>query len=68
MGRKIRAGHIVYYRKEKNQNLLPPMLHGDKELDFAAEPSRDDWRARLLALGLFALCVSGVMALLARIG
>ncbi len=59
----LHVGAIVYYRVKKRDNLVPPMLHGDKQLDFAAEPSRDDSRSRALALVLFALCVAGVTAL-----
>ena len=52
---------IIYYRVKKKQNLVPPMLHGDKELSHAAQPSRDDARARALALLVFALC-AGLVA------
>ncbi len=52
----LHIGAIVFYRVRKKQNLVPPMLHGDKELDQPAAPSRDDARSRALATVVFGLC------------
>ncbi|MFM8899529.1 MAG: cytochrome b/b6 domain-containing protein [Burkholderiales bacterium] len=49
----------VYYFKKK-QNLVSPMLHGDKVLSAEVPASNDSWRKRLLAVLLFALCAYGV--------
>ena len=46
---------IVFYLWRKH-NLIKPMLHGDKQLDVAMPPSRDDAASRVSALALFAIC------------
>jgi cytochrome b len=51
---------IVFYRVKKQENLVPAMLHGDRELGFRMEPSRDDLRSRALAALVFALCAGMV--------
>ena len=51
---------IVFYRVKKKENLVPAMLHGDKELAQPMDPSRDDARARALAAVVFALCAAVV--------
>ncbi len=51
---------IVYYRVKKKDNLVPAMLHGDKELDQPTEASRDDARSRIVAAVVFALCAASV--------
>lgn len=58
---------ITYYHLRKGQNLVGPMLHGDKQLAVSTRPSRDDSRTRLLALVLLALC-SAAMAWLISLG
>jgi cytochrome b len=57
----LHIGAIVFYRVRKNENLVPPMLHGDKELTHPAAPSRDDVRSRVGAALVFALC-AGLVA------
>ncbi len=54
----LHVGAIVFYRVKKHENLVPPMLHGDKELEHPAEPSRDDARSRLVATVVFAACAA----------
>jgi len=39
------------------------MVHGDKAVGTAAQPSRDDAASRLVALVVFALCAGAVYAL-----
>jgi cytochrome b len=49
----------VYYFK-KRQNLVAPMLHGNKRLSAEVPASNDAWRNRLLALLLIVLCGAAV--------
>ena len=58
---------ILYYLWGKRQNLIRPMLSGDKILTHAVDAARDDGRSRLLALVLLLLC-AGVVTLLLRLG
>ncbi len=55
---------ILYYLWRKRQNLLRPMLTGDKVLPQSAPASRDDARSRLLAFVLFLLSAGAVALLL----
>ncbi len=59
---------IAFYKLKKRENLVPPMLHGDKELDHPAQPSRDDARTRATALVIFLLCATVVAGLVAWLG
>ena len=63
----LHIGAILYYLWKKKENLIPPMLHGDKELDRATVPSRDDAWSRLAALGILAVC-AGLVAWLVQLG
>jgi cytochrome b len=54
----LHVGAIVYYRVKKGDNLVRPMVVGDKELATAAKPSRDDAVARVAALVLAAVCAA----------
>lgn len=51
---------IVFYLWRK-QNLIKPMLHGDKQLVEAAPASRDDAASRSAALVIFGFCVAFVV-------
>lgn len=51
---------IAFYLWRK-QNLIKPMLYGDKQLTIAMPASRDDAASRLGALVIFAVCVSFVV-------
>lgn len=64
----LHIGAIVYYKVKKRDNLVPPMLHGDKQLGFPAEPSRDDKRSRSLAAAIFLACALSVAALVRWLG
>lgn len=55
---------ILYYLWRKRQNLVRPMLTGDKELAQPAPASRDDARTRLLAAVLLLLSAAAVTLLL----
>ena len=51
---------IVFYLRKK-QNLIKPMLHGDKQLEAAVPSSRDDAASRITALVIFGICIGFVM-------
>ena len=51
---------IVFYLKRK-QNLIKPMLHGDKHLPESMAASRDDAASRISALVIFGICVTFVL-------
>lgn len=59
----LHVAAILWYRFKKGQNLVTPMLQGDKELDGTFAGSRDTFGTRLLALAIFVACVSLVTAL-----
>ena len=64
----LHIGAIVLYRLKKGENLVGPMIHGDKLLEFAAKPSRDDARSRLLAAAILSACAALVAWLLRQAG
>ncbi|HMS25763.1 MAG TPA: cytochrome b/b6 domain-containing protein [Burkholderiaceae bacterium] len=49
-------GAILFYLFKKRENLVKPMIHGDKFVDTDTPPSRDDGRMRLLALITLLAC------------
>jgi cytochrome b len=57
---------ILYYLLRRRQNLIRPMLTGDKTLPPATPASRDDSASRLLALVLLA-CSAAIVALLLQL-
>lgn len=63
----LHVGAIAYYRLRKGQDLVGPMLHGDKKLLADAPSSRDDWASRMLAAALLVLA-SGLVAWLISFG
>ncbi len=52
---------IIFYLMKKRENLIAPMIHGDKALAQALPASRDDAGSRALAAVVFAVC-AGVVA------
>jgi cytochrome b len=56
---------ILFYLWRKRQNLILPMLIGDKHLDQPVTASRDDSHTRLLAL-LLLLCCAGLVILMLK--
>jgi len=57
---------IAYYYFRKKENLVTPMITGDKE-NTTDEPSGiDSWRVRVLALAIFAVCAGGVSYVVTR--
>jgi cytochrome b len=51
---------IVFYLWRK-QNLIKPMLQGDKQLTVAVPASRDDMTTRMAALVIFGICAAFVV-------
>jgi cytochrome b len=51
---------IVFYLRRK-QNLIKPMLHGDKQLAASMPASRDDAASRVSALAIFGICAAFVV-------
>jgi cytochrome b len=58
---------VLYYLWKKNDNLIRPMIDGDKTLDGPVAPSRDDAASRLVALAVLGCC-AGVVAWLVKLG
>lgn len=53
----LHVAAIVFYLMKKKENLIAPMIHGDKALDQPLPASRDDASSRALAAVVFAACV-----------
>lgn len=53
---------IVFYLMKKKENLIAPMIHGDKALEHPLPASRDDAGSRVLAAVVFAACAGLVAA------
>ncbi len=51
---------ILYYLYKKKENLIRPMIDGDKHMPQAVEPSQDTTSSRLVALGVLAICAGFV--------
>ncbi len=58
---------VLYYFWKRKNNLIGPMLHGDKRVAGAAQPSRDDAASRFAALVVLAGC-AGLVAWLVSLG
>lgn len=52
----LHMGSIVFYRVKKKENLVHPMIQGDKQSMVPVQNSRDDRFSRMLALTIFAGC------------
>ena len=57
----LHVAAIVFYLVRKRENLVRPMIFGDKAIDATLESSRDDPRSRVTAGVIFALC-AGLVA------
>lgn len=60
---QLHIAAIIFYRVKRNQNLVVPMLRGDKELAGSFESARDDASARAKALLVFGVCAACVATL-----
>jgi cytochrome b len=56
----VHIAAILFYLWKKKENLIRPMLSGDKTLPVALEPSRDDAASRISALVLLGACAGAV--------
>lgn len=63
----LHVAAIVWYLHRKRQNLVRPMVVGDKELDAPAQSSRDDLRSRTVALAVLLAC-AGLVAWVVSVG
>ena len=63
----MHVGAIAHYRVRRGEDLVGPMLHGDKKLRGEVAPSRDDWTTRLLAAVMLILS-GGLVAWLVSFG
>lgn len=59
---------IVFYQVRKKNNLIGPMINGDKTLPNDVPASRDDTASRLGGALVFAACAAVVATLLALVG
>ena len=62
----LHIGAILFYLVKKKENLIGPMLHGDKSLVHRVENSRDDGPSRALAAVVFAIC-AGLVATMVKL-
>ena len=56
----VHVAAIVFYLVRRKNNLIKPMIDGDKSMTGAVAASRDDAGSRTLAAALFAVCAVGV--------
>jgi cytochrome b len=59
----LHVGAIVFYWRRRGQNLVAPMLHGDKPLGTDVPAAVDTAGTRVIALALAAACAIGVAAI-----
>lgn len=59
----LHVAAIFFYLFKKKENLIRPMVTGDKQLPLPMPPTRDDARNRLLALLLFLSALGSVQGL-----
>lgn len=63
----LHVAAVLFYLVKKRQNLVGPMISGDKEVATPTTPSRDDAASRIGAAVVLAVC-AGVVTWLARLG
>lgn len=63
----LHVAAVLYYLWKKKDNLIKPMLHGNKLLSVPVEPSRDDATTRITAAVVWALCAA-LVAWLVQVG
>lgn len=59
----LHVAAIFFYLFKKKENLIRPMVTGDKQLPLPMPPTRDDARSRLLALLVFLSALGSVQGL-----
>src|SRR5262249_14131324 len=63
----LHLGALAWYTLKKKQQLVGPMVRGDKELAAPAASSRDDTTSRVVALVVLAAC-AGLVAWIVSLG
>lgn len=63
----VHVAAVLFYLLRKRQNLVRPMVTGDKMVDRPVTPSRDDTLTRIAALVLLAVC-AGIVVWIVRLG
>jgi cytochrome b len=63
----LHVAAVLYYLWKKNDNLIQPMVQGDKAVAHPAAPSRDDAASRLVALAVLGAC-TGAVTWLVKLG
>lgn len=63
----LHVAAVLFYLWKKRENLVRPMLVGDKLVQHPVQPSRDDLASRLVALALLVACTA-VVAWLVGLG
>lgn len=63
----LHLGAVLFYLWRRKNNLVRPMISGDKPVAGEAMPSRDDAGSRLVALVVFVVC-GGAVAWLVQLG
>lgn len=56
----LHLGAIAFYHFRRKENLLKPMITGDKSLAFPAYSARDGWPERRRAALIFLVCAAAV--------
>ncbi len=64
----LHIGAILFYLFKKKENLVKPMVNGDKMLEDKVESSRDDAGSRAIAAIVFAVCVGLVTTMVKLAG
>jgi cytochrome b len=59
----LHVSSVLYYRIFKREDLITPMLRGDKLLPDNVPPSRDTFTSRAYALSIWAFCAYAVYGL-----
>jgi cytochrome b len=63
----LHVAAIIFYLYKKKDNLIHPMLSGDKELSHSITPSRDDVTSRAVAALVLAVC-AGIVWWVVKLG
>ena len=63
----LHVASVVFYKWVKREDLITPMIQGDKSLPFDTTPSRDTQVTRFVAVMVLSACVYGVYFLV-RLG
>lgn len=64
----LHIGAILFYLVKKGENLVRPMIRGDKETMIVAQSSRDDARSSTLAAAVFLGCATLVAWMVRQAG